>query len=86
MLNASRDSLNNLASFNNAEDGENEDNDEQYTEQGKLNEDGEPAWVMGAISEKVQHCRERIPKLRMKFDNLMQLAWGDLANYLCERD
>jgi hypothetical protein len=86
MLNAIGDSLSNLASFNNEEDRENEDNDEKYTEQGKLNEDGEPVWVMGTISKMVQHCMERIPQQQMKLDNLTQLGWGDLANYLHERD
>jgi hypothetical protein len=44
--------LSDLASYNNGEDGE-EDDDEE-TEQGNLSEDDEPGWVMGTITKTVQ--------------------------------
>jgi hypothetical protein len=34
--------------------------DEEDTELGKLSEDNEPGWVMGAISRTVRHCMESI--------------------------
>jgi len=50
MLNAIGDSLSNLASSDNGEDGEDEDHPEDDTELGKLSADDKPGWVMGTIS------------------------------------
>jgi len=50
MLDAIRDSLSDVASSDVEEDGE----DNEDTEQGKLSEDDEPGWVMGTISKMVQ--------------------------------
>jgi len=55
MLNAIGDSLSDLASSDNEEDGK----DDEDTEQGKLNEDDEPGWVMGTITKTVQQRMER---------------------------
>jgi len=51
MMAAIADSLSDLASFDDGEDGQNED---EETEQGKLSEDDEPGWVMGTITKTVQ--------------------------------
>jgi hypothetical protein len=57
MLVAIRDSLSDLASSKDRENGEDEDDEE--TEQGKLSEDDEPGWVMGTITKTVQQRMER---------------------------
>jgi len=54
MLNATGDSLSDLASSNDEEDGEDEADDEDDTEMGNLSEDDKPGRVMGIISEMVQ--------------------------------
>ena len=52
MLVAIGDSLSDLAS---SDDGENwEDEDDEETEQGNWSEDDEPGWVMGTITKTVQ--------------------------------
>jgi hypothetical protein len=51
MLVAIGDSQSNLESSDNGEDGD--DQDDEETEQGKLSEDDEPGWVMGAITTTV---------------------------------
>jgi len=53
MMVALSDSLRDLASSNDWEDGEDEDDEE--TAQGKLSEDAEPGWVIGTITKMVQH-------------------------------
>jgi len=82
MLVAIRDSLSDLASSDDGEDGEDEDDEE--TEQGKLSEDDEPGWVMGTISETEQQRMERFRQKQMKFDELTQPGWEDVADYFCE--
>jgi len=84
MLDAIGDSLSDLASSDNGEDGEYE-NDEQ-TEQGKLSEDDEPGWVMGTITKTVQQRMERFRQRQMKLDELTQPGWEDAADYFCQRD
>jgi len=86
MLNAIGDSLSNLASSDNKQDGEDEEDDEADTELGKLSDDDEPGWVMGTISKTVQHCMESFRQMQMRLDELTQPGWGDAANYFCERD
>jgi hypothetical protein len=66
MLVAIGDSLSDLASSNDGEDGEDEDDGE--SEQGKLGEDDEPGWVMGTISKMVQQRVERFRQKQMMFD------------------
>jgi len=55
MLNAIGDSLSNLASFDDEQDGEDKEDDEVDAELGKLSYDDEPGWVMGTISRTVQY-------------------------------
>jgi len=82
MLVAIGDSLSDLASSNNGEDGEAEDDEE--TEQGKLSEDDEPGWVMGTITKTVQQRMERFQQNQMKFDKLTQPGCQDAADYFRE--
>ena len=68
MLNAMGDSLSDLASSEDEEDGEAEDDDEEDTEIGKLSGDNEPGSVMGTISEAVQHRMESFRQKQMRLD------------------
>jgi len=86
MFNAIRDSLCDLASFNDEQDGEDKEHDEEDTVLGKLSDDAEPGWVMGTISKTVHHCMESLWEKQMRLDELTQLGWGDVANNFCERD
>jgi len=52
MMVATGDSLFDLASSNDREDGKNED--DEVSKQGKLSEDNEPGWVLGTITKSVQ--------------------------------
>jgi len=86
MLNAIQYSMSDLASSDNREDVEDEDDDADNPELGKLSEDDDPGWVMGIISKTVQHCTERFRQKQMKLAKLMQPGCGDAANYLREGD
>jgi hypothetical protein len=77
------DSLSDLASSDNGEDAEDQD---EETEQGKLIEYDEPGWAMGTISKTVQQRKERFRQKQMKLDELTQPGWEDAANYFCEQD
>jgi len=68
MLNAIGDSLRYLASSDDEQDGEDEDDDEEDTELGKLSEDDKPGWVMGTISESVQHHMESFRPKQKRLD------------------
>jgi hypothetical protein len=81
---AIRDSLSDLASSDNVEDGE--DDDDEETVQGKLSKDDEPGWVMGTITKTVQQHVERYHQKQLKIDELTQLRWEDAADYIGERD
>jgi len=70
MMVAFRDSLSNLASSDDGENGEDEDDEE--TAQGKLSEDDKPGWVMGKISKMVEQRLERSQRKQMKHDELTQ--------------
>ena len=59
MMVAHGDSLSHSASFNDGEDGE-EENDEEVL-RGQLSEDDEPDWVMSIITNMVKPCMERFP-------------------------
>jgi len=83
MLVAIGDSLSDLASSDDREDGEEEDDEE--TEQGNLSEDDKPGWVMGTITKTVQQRMERFRQKLMKPDELTQPGWEDAANYFRER-
>jgi len=58
MLNAIRDSLSNLASSDDDQDGEDGVDDEEDTELGMLSDDDEPLWVMITITKTLQHGME----------------------------
>ena len=83
MIVAIRDSLSNIASSDNGEDGEDEYHEE--TAQGKLSEDDEPSWVMGTIPKMVDHRMERFRQKQIKLDKLTQRGWGDAADHFLER-
>jgi len=84
MLFAIGDSLSDLASSDDGEDGENEHYEE--TERGKLSEDDEPGWVMGTITKTVQQRMERFRQKQIKLDDLTQPRWEDAAHYFHEQD
>jgi len=86
MVTAIGDSLSDLASFDDEQDWADEEVDEEDTELGKLSDDDEPGWVMGTITKTVQHHLENFRQKQMRLDELTQPAWGDAANYFCERD
>jgi len=86
MLDAIGDSLSDLASPEDEEHGEDNDDDREVAELGKLSEHDEPGWVMGTISKTVQHCMEIFRQKQKRLDKLMQLGWGDTAGYFRERD
>jgi hypothetical protein len=65
MLVAIGDSLSDLASSDNGEDGQDED---EEIEQGNLCEDDEPGWVMGTITKMVQQRMKRFRQKQMKLD------------------
>jgi len=77
------DSLSDLASFDDGEDGEAE---EEETELGKLSEDDEPGWVMGTISKTVQQRMESFRQMQMKLDELTPPGWEVAADYFREGD
>jgi hypothetical protein len=74
MSNAVGDSLSDLARSQDEEDGEDEDNDEQYTGHGKLSQDDEPGWLMGTICTMVPHRMESIWQKQMRLDEVTQLG------------
>ena len=55
LLNAIGDSLSDLASCDDEQDGEDEEDDEEEIELGKLSDDDELGWVMGTITKTAQH-------------------------------
>jgi len=83
MMAAIGDSLSDLASSNDGEDGEVED---EETELGKLSKEDEPGWVMGTISKTVQQRMEGFRQKQMKLDELRQPGWEHAADYFRERD
>jgi hypothetical protein len=66
--------------------GQEEEDHSENTELGKPSDDDEPGWVMGTITNTVQHRMERILQKRMRPDELTQLGWGDAVNILCKGD
>jgi len=69
MLNAIQDSVSDLTSSDDEEDGQHEE-DEEDTELGNLSDDDEPGWVMGTISKSVQHCVESLRQKWMRLEEL----------------
>jgi hypothetical protein len=79
-----RDSLSDVPSSDDGEDGDNENDAD--TEHGKLSEDDEPGWVMDTISKTVQYHMERFRPKQMKLDEWTEPGWGYTADYFHERD
>jgi hypothetical protein len=73
MLVAIGDSLSDLVSSDQWEDGEDEDGGEP--EQGKLSDDEQPGWVMDAITKTVQLRMKRFWQKQRNLDELTQLEW-----------
>jgi len=84
MLVAIGDSLSDLASSDDGEDWEEEDDEE--TELGNSSEDDKPGWVMGTITKTVQQRMERFRQKQIKLDELTQPGWEDAASYFREQD
>jgi len=57
-----------LASSDDWEDGE--DQDDEKSEQGKLSKDEEPGWVMGTITKTVQQRRDRFRQKQNTLDEM----------------
>jgi len=81
MMAAIGDSLSDLASSDDGDDGEDEDVE---TELGKLSEYDEPGWMIGTISKTVQERTESFRQKQMKLDESKQLGWEDAADYFRE--
>jgi len=81
MMAAIGDSLSDLASSVDEEDGEDEN---EQTEQSKLSEDDEPGWVMGTITRTVRQRMQSFRRKQMKLDELTQPGWEDAADYFHE--
>jgi len=60
------DRLSDLASSDDGEDWEDEDN--KLTEHGQMSKDDEPGWVMGTIPNTVQQLMERFRQPQMMLD------------------
>jgi len=86
MMNAVRDSLSDLASFNDEEDGEDQHDYSEDTKLCKLSEDDEPLSVMGTISNTGQLSEDSFWQKQMSLDKLMQLQMVDEANIFRKRD
>jgi len=85
MLDAIRNSLSDLASSDDEDDGEDEADDEKVIELGTLSKDDQPGWVMGTFSKMVQHRVESFRQKQMKLDEMTRPVWGDAADYLREK-
>jgi len=68
VLNAIGDSLSDLASSGDEEDGEDEDDDEQDTGPGNLSEDNEPGWVIRTMSKAVHHRMESFRQKQIRLN------------------
>ena len=72
MLNAIRDSLTNLATSDDGEDGEYQDDHSEDLELGKMSEHDKPGWVMGTITKTVLPRKDRFQQKPMELDELTQ--------------
>jgi len=63
-----RDSVSNVASSNNKEDGEDEEGDEEDTELGKLSKNDESGWVLGITSKTVKQGLEIVQQRVLNLD------------------
>jgi hypothetical protein len=85
-MNAMRDSLSDLATSDDGEDGEHQDDDQEDIGHGTLTEDHEPGCMMGTISNMQQHCMDSFRQKQMRLDKQIQPGWVDAADYFHERD
>jgi len=86
MMNAIGYSLSDLASSDDVEDGQDEDDDAEALALGKLSGDDEPGLVMGTIPKMVQHRMGRFWQKQMKLDKLTQPGCWDAVDYCHGRD
>jgi hypothetical protein len=86
MLNAIADSLSDLPSSEDEEDGEDMDDDEEDTCHGKLSDDDEPGLLMGTMSKTVQDSIKSFRQKQLRHDELTHPGWVDAADYFRERD
>jgi hypothetical protein len=84
MKGAFGDSLSDLASSKEGEDGE--DELDGGTKIGKISEDAKPSWVMGRFTKTVLQHVERFRPKQMKQDKLTQPVCEDAAEYYQERE
>lgn len=85
ILNAIRDGWSDLASSNNEEDMDSEEDDE-HTDLGKLTKVDKPSQVMGAISNTVPQGIMIFPHKKKRLHKLTKPGCGDAAGYFSERE
>jgi len=73
------DSLTDLGSCDNEEDGDDDDN--QVTELGRLGKYDEPGWVAGTMCKMVHQRMERYRQKQMNLHELTQPGWQHMAHY-----
>jgi hypothetical protein len=78
MIVAIGDSLSDLASSDDGEDWNVEDDEER--EQGKLSEEDKPGWVMGTITKTVEQCMDKFRLKETNLDELTQTGWEDVVD------
>jgi len=78
------DSVSDIVTSDDWEDGEDEHDEE--AEQRQLSEDDQPGWVMGIITKTLPRAMDRVRKMQIKLDDLTQLGWEDSADYICQED
>lgn len=72
MLNAIGDSLSNLGSSDDVEDGEIDDDDEENWKLGQLSKEDKPGQVIGTISKMILQHKEYVWHKQMRLDKLIQ--------------
>ena len=86
MLNAIRDSLSNLASSDDVENGADVHDDEEDPAGGKFSEDDKPGWVMGTISNMVQYRMKRFLQMQIKVEESTRPGLGTAVNCFRNRN
>jgi hypothetical protein len=81
IFNGIGDSLSDLATSDDEQDGEDKEDDEDDTALSKLSVDPEPGWVMVIISKTLQHRMESLRQKQMRLDESKQPGSGDAANH-----
>jgi len=84
MMYAFGDGVSDVASFIIEEDGEDEADDEEDTELGKVSEDDEPGWVMGTITNTVPQHMESFRQQRMRLNEFRKPGLGYAADNVGE--